>query len=204
MAEDTRTHLLNAAESLFADKGFYGASIAAIADELGLTKQALLHHFGSKERLYGAVLQRISADYERQLSDLEETDRGPKDLVVDYFLSLYAEHRRNETRVTLLMRELLDNKQRAETASAWYLRDYLKKLTDLVRAVPGWEEQPNARAFALVYQLLGALNYFAISRPTLARILEADEFDRVQNAFAGQFEALLNAALSSPGARHQS
>ena len=55
MAQDTRERLLDQAEPLFAERGFYGVSIAAIASELGLTKQALLHHFGSKEKLYGEV-----------------------------------------------------------------------------------------------------------------------------------------------------
>ena len=59
MASDTRELFLDTAETLFAERGFYGVSIAAIAGELGLTKQALLHHFSSKEKLYGAVLERI-------------------------------------------------------------------------------------------------------------------------------------------------
>ena len=46
MQEDTREQLLESASQLFAAKGFYGASLANIADELGLTTQALLHHFG--------------------------------------------------------------------------------------------------------------------------------------------------------------
>ena len=57
----TRDQLLAIAATQFAQKGFYGASIASIADELCLTKQALLHHFGSKEKLYGEVLQSISS-----------------------------------------------------------------------------------------------------------------------------------------------
>jgi AcrR family transcriptional regulator len=55
---DTRDAFLDAAKRHFAQRGFYGASIAAIAEELGLTKQALIHHFGTKERLYGEVLAR--------------------------------------------------------------------------------------------------------------------------------------------------
>ncbi|MEL6753814.1 MAG: helix-turn-helix domain-containing protein, partial [Pseudomonadota bacterium] len=76
MASDTREQFLDTAEALFAERGFYGVSIAAIADELDLTKQALLHHFGTKEKLYGAVLQRISDEFERQLAGITETERN--------------------------------------------------------------------------------------------------------------------------------
>ena len=62
MSLSTRDQFIAAAQHLFAEKGFYGASIAAIAEELGLTKQALLHHFGNKEKLYGEVLQRLSGE----------------------------------------------------------------------------------------------------------------------------------------------
>ena len=39
---DTPEKLLLVAEALFSERGFYGVSIAAIASELGITKQALL------------------------------------------------------------------------------------------------------------------------------------------------------------------
>ena len=57
---DTRDRFIEVALQLFSEKGFYGASMDGIAREVGLTKQALIHHFGSKEKLYGAVLGRIS------------------------------------------------------------------------------------------------------------------------------------------------
>ena len=39
MQADTRQRLLDIAEQLFAERGFYGVSIAAIASEVGFTKQ---------------------------------------------------------------------------------------------------------------------------------------------------------------------
>ena len=45
--EITRAKILDGAKRLVMTQGFAGTSIAAIASELGLTKQALLHHFGS-------------------------------------------------------------------------------------------------------------------------------------------------------------
>lgn len=47
--DDTREKLLAAAHSQFADRGFYGASIAQIAGEVGLTKQALLYHLSARK-----------------------------------------------------------------------------------------------------------------------------------------------------------
>ena len=50
MHADTRQRLLDIAEQLFAERGFYGVSIAAIASEVGLTKQGSLPGFHRNEK----------------------------------------------------------------------------------------------------------------------------------------------------------
>src|SRR5947199_374412 len=44
---------------LFASQGFDGTSLQEIADEVGVSKPAVLHHFPSKEDLRRAVLDGI-------------------------------------------------------------------------------------------------------------------------------------------------
>lgn len=51
--------LLDAAEAVFAESGFAGASTAAIAARAGLPKANLHYYFGTKEAIYRAVLDRI-------------------------------------------------------------------------------------------------------------------------------------------------
>ncbi len=40
----------------FAEYGYAGASLASLAERIGLTKAAVLHHFASKDALYNEVL----------------------------------------------------------------------------------------------------------------------------------------------------
>jgi AcrR family transcriptional regulator len=56
---NVRQRLIASATRLFAAKGFDATPIQDIADELGLTKAALLHHFPSKEKLRREVLDAI-------------------------------------------------------------------------------------------------------------------------------------------------
>src|ERR1044072_1422355 len=58
-APDTRTQLLDAAEHLFAEHGFRGASIRAITDLAGANLAAVGYHFGSKAALLAAVARRV-------------------------------------------------------------------------------------------------------------------------------------------------
>ncbi len=65
----TREKILAAAESEFAEKGFFGARVDEISKAAGINKRMLYAHFGSKEGLYTkallAVYERL-ADCERQ------------------------------------------------------------------------------------------------------------------------------------------
>jgi Bacterial regulatory proteins, tetR family len=49
--EPTRERILNAAAQLFAEHGFTGASMPAIAQLSGITAGAIYRHFASKEEL---------------------------------------------------------------------------------------------------------------------------------------------------------
>ncbi len=56
-----RARILQAAEALFAERGFSGATMAAIAARAGLPKANLHYYFGTKQALYRAVIDNIMA-----------------------------------------------------------------------------------------------------------------------------------------------
>ena len=83
--EDTVDIFLNAAEKLFADNGFDGTSVRAIAAESGVNLGALHYYWGSKEALIRAVLERrlrpILAERKRRYAKLlADAGDGPPDI----------------------------------------------------------------------------------------------------------------------------
>ena len=195
MARVTREEYLNTAERQFAERGFYGVSIAAIATQLGLTKQALLHHFGSKEKLYGEVLKRISARFDSLPNRLDSADSGAVVALRTFFVSLYESVRDYPDQSRLLMRELLDNNRRAASAGTWYLKSFLERIIVMIQALPGWQNSSDAQALAAGYQLLGAINYYAISQPTLTGIFGDDAYQQLDASFRDQLYALIDAVI---------
>lgn len=189
-AGQTRLAFLDAARRNFAERGFYGASIAQIADDLGLTKQALLHHFGSKEKLYGEVLADISARLTQTLDGVPVNLKDPESRLAGFLDRFAAYIEGDEIDAQLLMRELLDNKRRAETAENWYLKPFLESLTALAGRTSRWQGQPDAEVFAGVYQLLGAVTYFAVSRPTLSKMFGASAYAEIRRSFPGELQRL--------------
>lgn len=108
--QHTRSLLLDAAEELLARKGFSGASLGDIADAAGYTRGAIYGHFGSKEELFFAVIERhrqrfldgftdlMSSLHRLADVDLEELANRWRDLssthaeraaILEYELTLY-------------------------------------------------------------------------------------------------------------------
>lgn len=54
----TADRILDAAEALFAARGYAGTSVRDIANAVGLNPASLYNHFANKEALYEAVLER--------------------------------------------------------------------------------------------------------------------------------------------------
>ena len=55
----SRDKILDAAEQLFARRGYAGIGLREVADVVGLGKSSLFHHFKNKPQLYAAVSARI-------------------------------------------------------------------------------------------------------------------------------------------------
>ena len=197
MHVDTRQRLLDIAEQLFAERGFYGVSIAAIASEVGFTKQGLLHYFNSKEKLYGAILQRISDDFQEQQTDAEQASEEPIESLKQFYAALAEPTVTNTRRTRLLMRELLDNNARATNAEKWYLREFLERLIVMVKAIEGLQPLSDEEALIFAYQLLGAVNYFLISPATLSGIFGKDVMQRVSPNFSVQLDSLIAAKIQA-------
>lgn len=59
---DAPTSLLEAAKKLFADKGFDGVSVKDICDKAGVNVSLVSYHFGSKEGLFNACLEKFGQE----------------------------------------------------------------------------------------------------------------------------------------------
>ena len=81
MAEKTKTLILNAAESLFAEHGFGDTSLRNITGEAKVNLASVNYHFGSKKYLIQSVLERyltvLMPEIDKQLTAFIESDEIP-------------------------------------------------------------------------------------------------------------------------------
>jgi AcrR family transcriptional regulator len=76
--EERRQQLLDVARSLFAEKGFDGASIEEIAHRANVSKPVVYEHFGGKEGVYAVVVDREMHSLLSQMTSALTEDAHPR------------------------------------------------------------------------------------------------------------------------------
>lgn len=92
---DTRQRLVDVAVRLFTQHSFAGTSLQMIADELGVTKAAVYHHFHTREELLTAVIEPLVVQLEATIASAE-AQRSPHaraDRMLSGFAQLAVRHR---------------------------------------------------------------------------------------------------------------
>jgi AcrR family transcriptional regulator len=80
-AERTQREILEVATSEFSDRGFAGARVDEIAARTRTTKRMIYYYFGSKERLFVAVLERAYAAIRAAEQTIEVDHLEPVDAI---------------------------------------------------------------------------------------------------------------------------
>ncbi len=181
--DSPKKKFIDTALRLFAERGFYGASLADVADELDLTKQSILYHFKTKEALYRAVLSDVSRRFDALLDEVTGLDQGAEKRL-RFFLQRLLEHAQHAHHdVRHVARELLDDVARIETGGASHLKPLLEKSVELLTDLPKWRYRSEAERTAAACQLIGAVSYFAISQPTLKALWGQSKLEDTKDAF---------------------
>ena len=107
--QSSRDKILDAAERLFAKRGYAGIGLSELAEVVGLGKSSLFHHFRNKAQLYAAVTARILRRIEEHL--VRSLARGGTPLVrlerwLDELVDLLAA---NPTYARVLLRSLFED-----------------------------------------------------------------------------------------------
>lgn len=105
----SRDKILDAAEALFARRGFAGVGLREVAEAAGLGKSSLFHHFKSKAELYAAVAGRILDIFDHKLTAALAAGGDPLDRFdrwIDSMMETFAQH---PTSARLLLRSLFED-----------------------------------------------------------------------------------------------
>ncbi|WP_342114321.1 TetR/AcrR family transcriptional regulator [Pseudoduganella sp. OTU4001] len=82
--------IVTEAVRVFAESGYEGASVATIADNVGLSKQNLMYYFPSKQVLYQRVLDDVLDEWLARMANIAEPDGAPAEVLRAYIRAKLA------------------------------------------------------------------------------------------------------------------
>lgn len=109
-AEATKNRILDAAEEEFAKTGLLGTRTEAIAAKTGVTKSMIFYHFGDKEGLYQAVLERAIATRVRAMQTVDTNATEPEEALCALVTTILDESGHNSNLPAIFFYEGIQNK----------------------------------------------------------------------------------------------
>lgn len=168
---DTRQRLLDAARDEFAAHGIAGARVDAIATRAGVNKERIYGYFGSKEKLFDAVITAAKAEHAVGIG-LPGGDLG------EYVGRLYDYHRQHPLLLRLLLWEALYYGERSVPGGDRRAEGYDEKIAALATALGTDVDRETA---ATLFTLLG-LACWPHTVPQLAGFLLPDGDEEQRHA----------------------
>jgi AcrR family transcriptional regulator len=115
-----REQLLNVALVAFAAQGFRGASLAAIAQEVGISEPGLLHHFPSKKDLLLGVLEY----HENRVTTLVDEVAGSGGTFADQLRAIARAHEADPAFIRLFTVLAAESVDPEHPAHDWFVARY--------------------------------------------------------------------------------
>lgn len=97
--------ILNAAVKLFSEKGYDAVSMRGVAEEAGVSKANIYHHFNSKEDLYRAIVCASAAELSSLISNLAESTGTFESRILDFAIQHLGHLEGNALSSRVIMRE---------------------------------------------------------------------------------------------------
>lgn len=180
--ETTRTAILEAALSSFAEHGFAGSSTRSIA-ALGQVHHALIkYHFKNKETLWRAAVTFL---FDRQAAELTPsvsqvtaaTARGRRTFAREALRRYVQYCARHPEHARLMVQESVRDTPRLRWAADTYISGTAKAALNFVRVLKKEKVLPDVSDVALIYIIVGAAQLFYTLAPEVRYVWKVDPAD---------------------------
>ncbi|MEU7877749.1 TetR family transcriptional regulator [Microbispora bryophytorum] len=186
-AEDTRRRIFDAAAAEFAEHGLAGARVDRIATAARANKQAIYLYYGSKEKLFAAVLR-------AKLEEVRVSVSIDPDAVAESVGQMFDWYREHPELIRLLLWEALEVSDEPGDGEREWRDGFREKVGQLVDAGAVVDLPGDARIRAtqdLLFTIMGLISWnFAV--PRMCRLVLDEETD--QAALARRRETVVEVA----------
>lgn len=156
----TLDEIVSAAAKVFRTKGYHAATVRDIADEVGILKGSLYHHFESKEELLYLVVKEPIAQMWRTISEIAAADLSAPQKLERAIAAHLEAFDRHYPQLFVYLRERESVKRRFREMIGFSPKDYERCWQQILReGVESGEFRPDLDIQVASYGLLGMLNW---------------------------------------------
>jgi TetR/AcrR family transcriptional regulator len=160
---DCRTKLLDVGTRLFAERGLNGVSVRDISLAAGTSISMVSYHFGSKERLYSAVLQQQFASFE-EIHEIRQRVSDPVPMIENYLRWTFQRHRKNPYLLRFYTSELTNPTVFSETMVLPVINEVIRAMAAVIEeGIRRKQFREDVHATNAALALAGMVNYFFLS-----------------------------------------
>ncbi len=196
----SETRILEVALSLFAERGYAAASAHAIAEQVGMSKASVFHHFACKRDLYTAVM-RVAGERAAHLLDALESDRGTTVQRLERFSKAHLRSLLDDRNlVALVLRDVLDSWTEAgHTLAGEVYGTHFGRLVEILRAGQRLGQlRDDVDPNFLATLVLGVNVFFVLSQNNLRHFPDGDFADRPEAFCDGVMKIILEGVAARP------
>ena len=105
-SDKTTERILAAARTVFAEKGYSGAHIDAIADRAGVNKATIYYQIGDKDTLYAHVIHQVLGNTAQNIAQIVASAQNPEEKLKAYITFIADTVDKNPELPPIMMREV--------------------------------------------------------------------------------------------------
>ncbi len=129
---DVRRRILDEAVRLFAENGFQGTSVQAVAAAVGVKNSSLLYYFGSKEQLHEEVLADSLDHWKNELPRVISESTTSRDRFASLVEEVVKFFAADQNRAGLFVREMLDRPKEIGAHIRVHLGPWIQLIADYI------------------------------------------------------------------------
>jgi len=171
---DTRTRIIEAAIEVFLEKGYATATIRGICARAEANLAAVNYHFGSKDSLYAAALERIMASCDKSypiaagLAEAPSPEERLRRFIRNLFRLLFPEDPEYARRSELIWLELANPSPALTVQVERFIRPIKETLESILQEILGPADEETLRL--CVESIFGQQLFHAQNRALIAHL----------------------------------
>ena len=166
-SERTRVTILEAAESIFAEKGYAAARLEDMAARVGIRRASIVYYFRDKRELYEAVLGDVFGDLAQRYQAVigaSESFPARMEAVIKAWVSFVGER---PSIARILLREAAEASGARRAEAARYVAPAIEAVTNLIREGQGQQLFRPIDPIHFIFAVVGATIFFVAATPAL-------------------------------------